>query len=47
MAKPSLTFSTVVLRTIKVDIATRPTVMQELLACCNCNASRKKMMAKR
>ena len=47
MAKGSLIFSTVVVRTTKVDLATRPTVMGEVLACSNCNASREQKMVKR
>ena len=47
MPKGPLIFSTVVLRTIKVGLATRPTVMGEVLACCNFSASRKSRMFKR
>ena len=47
MVKGAVLFSTVVLRTIRVDHAARPTVMGEVLACSNCSASRKLKMVRR
>ena len=41
MVKGPLTFSNVVLRRIRVDLAMRATVMGEVLAYCNCSAGRK------
>ena len=41
------TFSTVVLRTIRVDAASRPTVMDQVLACSNCRASGKVKIVRR
>ena len=41
MVDGHLIFSTVVLRTTKVDFATRTTVMGGVLACSNCSATRK------
>ena len=40
MEKGPLIFATLVLRTIRVDPATQPTVMGEVLACSDCSASR-------
>ena len=47
MVKGPLIFSTVILRTIKVDLATRQTVMGKVLASSSCSASRKLRMGKR
>ena len=47
MVKEPLIVSTAVLRTIRVDPATRPSAMGEVLACPNCSASRKLQMVRR
>ena len=47
MAKGSGIFSTVVLGTTKVELATGWTVMGDLLACSNCHESRKPKMVRR
>ena len=47
MVKGPLIVSAVVLRTIRLDRATCPTVMGEVLVCSNCSASRKLKMVRR
>ena len=46
MVKGPLIVSTVVLRTIRVDPATRLIVMGKVLACSNCSASRNPKMVR-